>query len=446
MIPGVKDFWFLPLGGTGEIGMNMNLYGHDGNWLMVDCGVTFDEPLSPGEDASELVCADPTFISERKDRLAGIIITHAHEDHMGALPWLWSRFPVPVYTTPFTAELLRRKIQSNNRPFSNQIIEVTSGQTCQIGPFSVTWQATTHSLPEPQSLLITTSQGSVFHTADWKIDKKPVTGEPFNENQIRQLTSLDILAMVGDSTNALKPGHSVSENTCARGLHKLISEATGKVVVTCFATNIARLISLADIARRTGRYVALSGRSLHNSVAAARITGHWPEELAFQDLKNIGYLPDNEIMTIATGSQGEERAALARLAQDSFHDLQLDAGDTVIFSAMRIPGNEEKIDRVIEKLEGKGINVCQADDTDIPIHASGHPNVEELKAMYAMVTPRIAIPVHGEPPHLKRHGEIAKEMGIRSQLIGKNGDLFCLAPQAGIKRNKVSVGRIALVR
>lgn len=446
MTPSNQDLWFLPLGGTGEIGMNLNLYGHDRQWLMVDCGVTFDEPIKPNGDKCELVCADPRFISERKEDLAGIVITHAHEDHMGALPYLWSRFPVPVYTTPFTAELLRRKIQRNNQPFCNQIIEVKSGDSLDIGPFQVTWQITTHSLPEPQSLLIETPVGKVFHTADWKIDGAPVTDAPFDHHAMSMLGKCGVDAMVCDSTNALKTGHSVSEGECAKGLFELISSATGKVIVSCFATNIARLITLARIAQRTGRYITFAGHSLNNSVAAARLTGHWPAELAIQDLKTIAYLPDDEILVVATGSQGEEFAAMSRLSQDTFFDLEVSAGDTVIYSAMRIPGNEDDIDKIIQRLKRKKVQVYQAHECEFPIHASGHPHEDELISMYRLVKPKVAIPVHGEAAHMQRHAQIAKAQGIPSQLVGENGDLFKLAPHIGIQRGKIKTGRIAIQR
>jgi len=303
--PSADDLWFLPLGGTGEIGMNLNLYGHDGQWLMVDCGVSFDEPLTPAyKDVSQasnqstfkatthrVVAPNPSFITKQKEALAGIVITHAHEDHVGAIPYLWERFQKPIYTTSFTAEVLRRKLARSKLANRIAIIEVDAGDTKQIGPFSVNWLAITHSLPEPFALKINTPVGTVLHTADWKIDANPITGLPFDVSLYKRLGNENILAMVGDSTNATKPGFSISERNCYDGLLSTIAPLKGRAVVGCFGSNIARLISLAKVAKKTKRYMALYGRSLMNMYGIAKQQGIWPDDLPVTDPQHLGYLP-----------------------------------------------------------------------------------------------------------------------------------------------------------
>jgi len=450
LVPGKEDLWFLPLGGTGEIGMNLNLYGHDGRWLMVDCGVSFDEPLTPAyRDTGEckhvhhrVVAADPTFIAQQKENLAGIVITHAHEDHVGAVPYLWSRFQCPVYTTAFTAEVLRRKLAQTKLANKVPIIEVSSEQVQQLGPFSVSWLSVTHSLPEPYALKIATPVGTVLHTADWKIDGQPITGKPFQSDTYRALGDEKVLAMVGDSTNATKPGFSVSERSCYDGLLSTIKPLQGRVVVTCFGSNIARLISLARVAAKTGRYMALYGRSLLNMYSIARQQNIWPSELPIADPFHLGYLPPHEVLAVATGSQGERNTALSRMANDSHPQLQLEKGDTVIYSAIAIPGNEESIKRVNDMLFARGIAVVMSEQSVLPIHASGHPCEEELKLMYHWVQPQIAIPVHGEEIHLHSHANIAKQCGVNKHYVGQNGDLYRLSPQPSIRRQVVKTGRI----
>ena len=447
MIPSQEDLWFLPLGGTGEIGMNMNLYGHDGQWLMVDCGVSFNEPLTPDDlRTSEIVCADPRFISEQKERLAGIVITHAHEDHVGALPFLWRRFKCPVYTTAFTAEVLRRKLLQVGLADDVPVIVVNENETKKIGVFNVKWLALTHSVPEPFAMTIDTPAGRIFHTGDWKIDNQPIIGDGFSSATFKALAKENILAMVCDSTNALKSGYSESESDCYRGLLQTIETEKNRVVVGCFSSNVARLVGLGRIAKETGRYLALIGRSLTNMVSAARVTGHWPDDLPIIDAAHLGYLPREEVLVVVTGSQGESRATLNRLAADNCFDLSLEADDLVIFSAMRIPGNEQAIDRLAEQFKGRKIRTLQAHETDLTIHVSGHPCQEELKQLYTWVQPQLAIPCHGEPKHLDANAEVAKRSHVPQQLIGRNGDLYQLAPSVNVQRQQVKVGRIALLR
>ncbi|WP_338517839.1 ribonuclease J [Alteromonas gracilis] len=457
LYPGVDDLWFVPLGGTGEIGMNLNLYGHNGSWLMVDCGVSFDEPLkapyldegtnttsASHQHVHRVVAPDPSFIANQKEALAGIVITHAHEDHVGAIPYLWQRFQKPIYTTPFTAEVLRRKLARSKLANKVPIIEVHADETHHIGPFSVTWLAITHSLPEPFALKIDTPVGKVLHTADWKIDANPITGLPFDAALYKKLGDEQILALVGDSTNAPKPGFSVSERSCYDGLLSTITPLSGRVVVGCFGSNIARLISLARIAKKTGRHLALYGRALINMYGIAKQQGIWPDSLTLADPQHLGYLPAHEVLAVATGSQGEKNAALSRMAKDAHPHLQLEKGDTVIFSSIVIPGNEETVGRLTKSLDAKGVKVIHSADSTLPIHASGHPCAEELKLMYHWVKPKIAIPVHGEEEHLKVHAEIARECGITKHYVGRNGDLYRLSPQPSIRRQVVATGRIPI--
>ncbi|WP_218352814.1 ribonuclease J [Alteromonas lipotrueiana] len=453
LTPGSNDFWFLPLGGTGEIGMNMNLYGHAGQWLMVDCGVSFDEPLTapylasmPATERAQVVAPDPSFISAQKENLCGIVITHAHEDHVGALPYLWPRLKCPVYTTRFTAEVLRRKLAEAGLEGKVPIVEVDGDSHIQVGPFSISWLAVTHSIPEPYAIKITTPAGTVLHTADWKIDAQPITGKPFDTHLYRRLQQENILAMVCDSTNANKPGFSVSERNCYDGLLATIRPQKGRVVVSCFGSNIARLISLARVAVKTNRYMALFGRSLLNMYSIAKKMDVWPTDLSLVEPSHIGYLPPDEVLAVATGSQGEANAALGRIARDSHPHLSLDKGDIVIFSSITIPGNENAVASLLRQFEGKGIATLQSENSTLPIHASGHPCEEELTLMYQWVKPQIAIPVHGEPAHLNAHAQVAKATGVKKRQVGLNGDLYRLAPAPSIRRQVVKVGRIALRR
>jgi len=452
-VPGQQDLWFLPLGGTGEIGMNMNLYGHDGAWLMVDCGVSFNSPLSPGYQAgsgdsgnAEVLCADPAFITTQRENLIGIVITHAHEDHIGALPYLWPRFNCPVYATPFSAEILRRKIAGTPLAAKLPLVEVALGSTVNIGPFCLNWLSITHSIPEPNALVINTAAGSVFHTADWKIDATPVTGRPFKASVFKRLADKNITAMVCDSTNALRPGFSISEQDCAGALAQVIAAESGRVVVSGFSSNVGRLITLARIAQQTGRYLALLGRSLHNMLGAARATGYWPDELTVIDAEHVGYLPKAEVLVAATGSQGEVRAALSRLADEQHPALLLEESDLVIFSAIIIPGNEMLISRLVDKFRARNIRTLQSHDTELPIHVSGHPNKGELDLLYRWVQPQIAVPTHGEAAHMAANADIAKVAGVPRQLTGENGDLFVLAPTPRRWQNFARVGRIAVHR
>lgn len=449
MTPDSLDFWFLPLGGTGEIGMNMNLYGHDGQWLMVDCGVTFEKNTDvDGEEITQqhapIQMADPQFIVDRRESLVGLIITHAHEDHIGAVPYLWQQLRCPIYTTAFTAEILRRKLYEVGLDKKVPITVVEKGESINIGVFDVEWLALTHSIPEPYALLINTPIGRVFHTADWKLDRNPIIGERFDERRYQALANESIDVMVCDSTNANVQGWSESEGNLYQGLKHHIAEAEGRVIVTCFGSNIARIHTIAKIAQETNRHLGLLGRSLINNMSAARSLGLWTSVETLVNPEHLGYLPAHTVLLVVTGSQGEPRTALHRLSLNSFRDMQLEPGDTVIFSSKIIPGNELDIEAVIQRLKEMQVHVITADDSIFPIHASGHPAVEELKMMYQWVAPSCAIPVHGEIHHLKANAKVAKSVGIQEQIIGKNGDLFFISPVRGVRRNAVITGRLGV--
>ena len=443
MTPAPDDLWFLPLGGTGEIGMNLNLYGHDGRWLMVDCGITF---ARPGETGPHVQMPDPTFISERRKTLEALIVTHAHEDHVGAVAHLWPRLQCPVYTTPFTGEILKRKLGEAGLLGKVPLHIVAPGTDRRLGPFHVEWIWLTHSTPESQALLIRTEAGTVFHTADWKLDESPVLGPDYDAGRYRALGQEDIVAMVCDSTNALVAGRSRSEGELHRGLLKLVDAAPARVIVGCFGSNVARLQTIARVAEETGRYLALLGRSLRNYYSAARAAGIWNNRFKTIPSNDLGYLPRNEVLAIATGSQGEPRAALDRLAGGNHPDFELEPGDRVLMSARVIPGNEPAVASLVARLESRQVDVFPDGAIDAPIHASGHPAQGELRDMYRWVKPRVAIPVHGEPMHMRANAAIAREEGVPRQLRGMNGDLFMLAPHIGIRRGAAPTGRLGLDR
>ena len=450
MTPDKSDFWFLPLGGTGEIGMNMNLYGHDGQWLMVDCGITFAKPteeekaLGLPPSAPPVQMADPEFIASRRESLAGLVITHAHEDHIGAVAHLWEQLLCPVYTTRFTAEILDRKLKEAGLAKRVIVHIIDPSVRYDIGVFNLQWVTLTHSIPEAYALAIRTPAAKIFHTADWKLDADPIIGEPYSEADYRAIGDEGMDAMICDSTNANLKGHSTSEATLVAGLRQLIQQAPGRVVISCFGSNLARLKTLYDIAGECDRHVALLGRSMLNMAAAAKKAGIWTEQSNIVDSAYLSYMPKNAVVAIATGSQGEPRTALYRLSHDNFYDLALEPGDTVIFSSRAIPGNEQDIEALIERLEAMQVTVITQESTDLEIHASGHPAMEELEKMYRWIRPDMAIPVHGEPLHLKAHGKLANAIGVPRQQVGQNGDIFYIAPYRGIRRGAVKTGRLGL--
>ncbi len=438
-VPGTDELYFLPLGGTGEIGMNLNLYGHAGKWLMVDCGVAFGEHDLPG---IEVVMPDPDFIVERAGDLVGLVLTHAHEDHLGAVPWLWPELRCPIYATPFTAALLRRKLVDEGLQETPEIREIPLGARLDIGPFDVELVTLTHSIPEPNAVVLRTSAGLVVHTGDWKLDPDPLIGADYDDKRLREVAEEGVLALVCDSTNAMVPGEAGSELDVRAELEELIGKFDGKVAVACFASNVARLESVIRAADKNGRRVALAGRSMHRIWAAAREAGYLKDLPPLVDVRDIGYLPDEEVLLLVTGSQGEPRAALWRIANDDHPDISLGKGDTVIFSSRVIPGNEKSIHALFNMLTERGIHIVGADDRTV--HVSGHPCRDELTQMYQWTRPEIAVPVHGEHRHLVAHAELARQCQVPQALVGRNGALVRLAPGPAEILDQVHSGRLLL--
>jgi len=381
---------FLPLGGAGEIGMNLNLYGYGGRWLMIDCGISFADETMPG---LEVIMPDPTFIEERREDLVGIVVTHAHEDHIGAIQYLWPRFKTTVYATPFTANLLRQKLVETKLETTVPIVEIPMSGKFWIEPFELELITLTHSIPEPNAVVVRTPAGTVLHTGDWKLDPDPLVGPTADEAALRRLGDEGVLALVCDSTNALRPGATGSEAEVRRSLETLVGQCRSRVAVACFASNVARLTSIVAAAEKHDRQVALVGRSLWRIEQAARETGYLEGVPRFLTEEEAGYLPRDKALLICTGSQGEPRSALSRIADDEHAHIVLEAGDAVIFSSRIIPGNERSINRLHNKLAHVGVEILTEEDHFV--HVSGHPAQQELQRMYQMVRPKIAVPVHG---------------------------------------------------
>jgi ribonuclease J len=429
---------FLPLGGTGEIGMNLNLYGCDGAWLAVDCGLGFAESARPDLD---IMVPDPGYIAARRDRLCGLVLTHAHEDHLGAVAWLWPQLGCGVHATPFAAAVLRRKLAERGLAGEVPIHEVAPGGRLVLGPFSIRMIAMAHSIPEAQALAITTRHGRVLHTGDWKLDPDPLIGPRTDEAALAAFGAEGVDVMVCDSTNAMVEGHSGSEADVRRTLAALVRGLKGRVAFTCFSSNIARIESIALAARAAGRSVALVGRSLRNMVAAAREVGYLSGIPAFVEEEEAGYLPDDAVLFVCAGSQGEPRSALSRIAADTHPHVALGEGDTVIFSSRVIPGNERAILMVQDALARRGVRVMT--EADHMVHVSGHPARDELRKLYRLVKPRHAVPVHGEWRHMSEHAELAREMGATPWLI-EDGDMLRLAPGGPEVVASVPAGRLAV--
>jgi len=434
---------FVPLGGAGEIGMNLNLYGFgpDGSetWLMIDLGVTFNDGALPGID---VIMPDPAFIEERRDQLAALVLTHAHEDHIGAVQYLWPRLRCPIYATPFTISVLRRKLSETDFADEVEIIEVPLSGQFSIGPFDIELITLTHSIPEPNAVALHTPLGTVLHTGDWKFDPDPVIGDVSDEAALKRIGEDGALAVICDSTNVFNAGESGSEADLLDNLTALIGAATGQVAVACFATNVARLETITKAAQANGRDVVLAGRSLKRIVEASRENGYLSDMPAYLMEEDAGYLPDDKTLIICTGSQGEPRAALARIAAADHPRIELKSGDTVIFSSRVIPGNERSIGDLQAKLVRRGIQVITP--RDHMIHVSGHPARDELTRMYQHVRPRIAVPVHGEFRHLNEHANLARACQVPVAVVAENGSAVRLAPgDAGII-DYVPTGRLAV--
>jgi ribonuclease J len=431
--------YFVPLGGSGEIGMNLNLYACRGQWLMIDLGITFPGESLPGVD---VVMPDPAFIEAERERLLGIVLTHAHEDHLGAVAYLWPRLRCPVYATPFTAAVLKSKLADAGLLGKVPLHILPLGARFTLGPFEIEYLTLTHSIPEPCGLVLRTPFGTVFHTGDWKIDPTPLVGDHIDQNRLEALGSDNVLAMVCDSTNVFSPGHSGSEATARRTLDHLIGEAKAGLAVTLFASNIARLESIAWAARKHGREPVLVGRALWRYLEAARSVGYIDASLRFLGEDEGAKLPPERTLYLCTGCQGEPRAAMARVAAETHPRIHLRTGDRVIFSSKIIPGNEIAIGRLHNRLAIRGMEVIT--EQDQPIHVSGHPNREELAEMYRWVKPRLAVPVHGEARHLREHAKFALSLQIPESLVVANGDAIRLAPGKAGKIGQVPSGRLAV--
>ncbi|HVI92046.1 MAG TPA: ribonuclease J [Dongiaceae bacterium] len=437
--PPHDQLWFLPLGGAGEIGMNLNLYGHAGKWLMVDLGITFGDEATPGID---VIMPDPTFITERVQDLVGIVLTHAHEDHIGAVPYLWSRLRCPLYATPFTASVLRRKLEEVDLQDEAEIIEIPMSGKFSLAPFEIELITLTHSIPEPNAVVVRTPLGPVLHTGDWKLDPEPLVGEATDEAALRKLGQDGVLAMICDSTNVFVEGTSGSEADVRDSLMEIVGRLRGRVAIGCFASNIARIGTIARVAAAHDRRVALIGRSLWRMVQAARENGYLTDIDDFVTEHDVGYFPANKILMICTGSQGEPRSALARIGRSEHPQVRLETGDTVIFSSRTIPGNEKSISQLQNDLSKLGVAIITDHDEDV--HVSGHPARDELAEMYHWVRPRIAIPVHGEARHIKEHVALALLCQVPEALEAANGRLIRLAPGPAEILDHVPFGRLGL--
>ena len=438
-VPGKDDLLFLPLGGTGEIGMNLNLYGHAGKWLMIDCGVTFGDDNAPGVD---VIMPDPDFIERRRDSLVALVLTHAHEDHLGAVHYLWKRLRCPVYATPFTAAVLREKLDDAGLLGEVPLTVIGMSERFEIAPFDLQLITLTHSIPEPNAVVLRTSLGTVLHTGDWKLDPDPLVGDTTDETALKQLGEDGVLAMIGDSTNALVEGQSGSEAEVRESLMALVGEMKSRVAVACFASNIARVQTIAQVAAAHGRSVVLVGRSLWRITDAARATGYLGDVAPFISEQEASALSRDKVLLICTGSQGEPRAALPRIARDDHPHVKLEENDTVIFSSRIIPGNEVSIGRLQNQLASMGINVIT--ERDHFVHVSGHPARDELIHMYQWVRPTIAVPVHGEARHLYGHAELARACQVPFAPVIANGDVLRLSSDGPEIVAQVQTGRLAV--
>lgn len=420
---GPEDLVFLPLGGTDEVGMNLALYHYGGKWIMVDCGMTFAGEGLPGID---LVFPDPSFIEERREDLLGIVLTHGHEDHIGAIPHLWPRLKAPLFATRFTAELIKDKLSEFDLLGKAAVREMAPGADLDLGPFEIRYVPMAHSIPEAHSLRIKTPAGTVFHTGDWKLDDQPQVGRFSPPEDLAALGAAGVTALIGDSTNIFNDYPSGSEQTVKEHLSEIVAKAAHRVVVTTFASNVARVKSVAEVARRSGRHVALAGRSMDRIWRIGRDTGYLADLPDPLPIEEIDTLPRSKQLILCTGCQGEPRAAIARFATGEHRWVQLTAGDMVLFSSKIIPGNETSVGTLVNILAGKDIEVVT--EKDAFIHVSGHPGQPELRQLYGWLKPEKVVAVHGERRHVKRHAAFAKELGVPDSLAAQNGKAIRLAP------------------
>lgn len=437
------ELLFLPLGGAGEIGMNLSLYGWGPpgrhRWLMIDCGIGFNSNTIPGVD---ILVPDPTFIVERREQLVGLVLTHAHEDHLGAVPYLWPALRCPVFATPFARAVLQRKIGEGTPASGLRPMPIPANGHLEVGPFALQVIGMTHSIPEAQAIVVRTPAGAILHTGDWKLDPDPVVGPTSDEAALQALGEKGIRALVCDSTNVFVPGNAGSEGSLAPSLRRLIAGCQQRVVVTCFASNVARLATIAAAAHANGRVVVMAGNALKRNYAAARECGYLGDLPPFLEEDFVAGLPRRQSLILCTGGQGEPRAALARIASGEYPRVTLEAGDTVIFSSRVIPGNELAIGRLYNTLLRLGVEVIT--DRQERIHVSGHPPRGDLERMYALVRPAVSVPVHGEYRHMLEHARFAQKLNVPETIVAENGTLVRLAPGPAQVIDHVPAGRLSL--
>lgn len=419
--------------------MNLNLYGHKGRWLMVDCGMSFADEFHPGVD---LMFPDPAFIAREKKQLLGLVVTHGHEDHIGAIPYIWEQFECPIYATAFTAALIRDKLKEAGLEDRVPLILVKDDEPFDLGPFNITYVALAHSIAEGHGLAIRTSRGTLFHTGDWKLDPNPLIGPGCPSDKLKALGDEGVLALVGDSTNVFNPESAGSELAVRENLIEICQELSGRIVITTFASNVARLDTVGEVAKATGRHLVLLGRSMQRITKAAKETGYLTNFPATLDEEDAAHIPRDKLLILCTGCQGESRAALARIARDEHKHLTLTAGDNVIFSSKIIPGNELVLGQLFNSLAAGQVNVIT--EKDAFVHVSGHPGQADLKSMYEWIRPAVAIPVHGEARHLLAHRELAKRLGVPHALAPKNGDIIEINESGARVIDEAPVGRLVL--
>lgn len=438
---GKDELVFAALGGLGEIGMNVYLYGYGPQnartWLMVDLGITFPDETEPGAD---IVLPDLKFIQSNRKSLAGLVLTHAHEDHVGAVLELWPSLKCPIFATPFTVGMVRAKAKENMSADRLPIREIKLGGRFEAGPFDVELVTMSHSIPEPSALAIRTPLGTVIHTGDWKFDRTPYVGDPADEAKLKAFGAEGVLAMVCDSTNAMRDGRSPSEADVAKSIAEIVKSAKRRVAVTTFSSNVARIRAVAEAADAAGRRLVVSGRALHRVIGVAIDTGYLPDDFRYLDQNEAQYLAPRETCILCTGSQGEARAAVARMAENDHPAISLNKGDTVVFSSRTIPGNEKAVGRIQNGLARMGVDLVT--DNDALVHVTGHPRREELREIYSWVKPRIVVPMHGEARHLKENAKIARECGVAEAIIATDGEVVRLAPGDAKVVGSVPVGRL----
>ena len=417
-----KELFFCPLGGSGEIGMNMNLFGYgspeDTKWLIVDMGVTFADESVPGID---LIYPDPGFIVDKKKDLLGIVLTHAHEDHIGSVAHIWPKLKCNIYSTPFTSVLIKEKFKEKKIDIEKYLKIVQLNGSIKLENFNVEFVTLTHSILEPNGLIIKTPIGTILHTGDWKCDPNPLIGDSINEKRLKEIGNEGVVAMICDSTNVFNPGRAGSENDVRDNLLKIMRNIKKRIIVTSFASNVARMETIFYCAEKTGREISLVGRSMHRIFKAARQCGYLDKVKEPVDPRDAKKIPREKIVLLCTGSQGEPNGAMMRIANDVHPDIAIEKEDTVIFSSKIIPGNEKKLFKMHNQLVKNGIEVISEENEFV--HVSGHPNREDLKDMYNWIKPRSVIPVHGEHRHMAEHINFAKEMQVPYPLQVENGDV-----------------------